>query len=385
MKIFLVVLFAMVAAALPARGQDSLYVRQMVDTLTSPYFWGRGYTNDGMRKAAGFINAKFAEAGLLPLDGKSFIQNFTYPVNTFPGKMDLSLNGIGLEAGKDFILEPGSRGVKASGMLQRKDSLHFVDPINRVIVSLAHKLTADVAMQVEDYTAIMVDDSRFKATPTNFTANIENEFVKNFKAANVCGYIKGTAVADSFVFITAHYDHLGGLGSNVYFPGANDNASGTSLLLSLARWYGAHPQPYSIGFISFAGEEAGLLGSKYFTEHPLIPLGKIRFLLNLDLEGTGEEGITVVNATEFANEFKWMQAINASQHDLPAVNARGKAANSDHYFFTEKGVPAFFFYTLGGIKAYHDVYDRPETLPLSKVNNLLQLIKAFNSRLMAGN
>jgi len=385
MKTVFALVLAICSAVFCASAQDSLYIRQMVDTLTAPYFWGRGYTNEGMRKAAEFINSKFAQDGLLPLDGKSFTQSFTYPVNTFPGKMEVSINGVALEVGKDFIVEPGSRGVSATGTLQQQDSIHFVDPVTRVIITLAHKLTADVAMQVQDYTAIIVDDTRFKAIPTDFTAHIENEFVKKFKAANICGYVRGTSVPDSFVFITAHYDHLGGLGSNVYFPGANDNASGTSLLLSLARWYAAHPQPYSVGFISFGGEEAGLLGSKYFTEHPLIPLGKIRFLLNLDLEGTGEEGITVVNATEFANEFRWMQEINASQHYLPAVNARGKAANSDHYFFTEKGVPAFFFYTLGGIKAYHDVFDRPETLPLSKVNNLLQLIKAFNSRLMAGN
>ena len=77
-----------------------------------------------------------------------------------------------------------------------------------------------------------------------------------------------------------------------------------------------------------------------------------------------------------------MQEINNNYHYLAAVNARGKAANSDHYFFTEKGVPSFFFYTLGGIKAYHDVFDRPETLPLGRVNNIQQFIKAFNRRLM---
>ena len=64
------------------------------------------------------------------------------------------------------------------------------------------------------------------------------------------------------------------------------------------------------------------------------------------------------------------------------INARGKAANSDHYFFTEKGVPAFFFYTLGGIKAYHDVYDKPETLPLTEHEDLFRLVVRFNERLM---
>lgn len=364
------------------QAQDSPYIRQMVDTLTSSFFWGRGYTNDGMHKAATFISNQFTGFGLTPLGGKSFFQDFSYPVNTFPGKMAVSVNGVPLEAGKDFILSPESRGVKASGALTQQDSAHFIDPVNRVVVILQHKLTGDVSAEAKDYTAILLDDTRFKALPAQVTVDIENEFVKKFKAANVCGYVRGTAMPDSFVFITAHYDHLGGLGRDVYFPGANDNASGASVMLSLARWYAAHPQPYSVGFIAFGGEEAGLIGSKYFTEHPLVPLKNIRFLLNLDLEGTGEEGITVVNATEYTKEFAWMQSINNDGHYLAAVNARGKAANSDHYFFTEKGVPAFYFYTLGGIKAYHDVFDKSATLPLNKVNDICTFIKAFYGRLM---
>ncbi|WP_448636180.1 M28 family peptidase [Pedobacter panaciterrae] len=77
--------------------------------------------------------------------------------------------------------------------------------------------------------------------------------------------------------ITAHYDHLGGMGNKTYFPGANDNASGISFLLSLAKYYAANPQPYTMAFICFAGEEAGLLGSKYFTEYPLLALQKSGF------------------------------------------------------------------------------------------------------------
>ena len=78
-----------------------------------------------------------------------------------------------------------------------------------------------------------------------------------------------------------------------------------------------------------------------------------------------------------------MKKINEEQKLLAAVNARGKAANSDHYFFTEKGVPSFFFYTLGGIKAYHDVFDKAETLPLNEHEDLFKLIIAFNNKLMS--
>jgi aminopeptidase YwaD len=251
-----------------------------------------------------------------------------------------------------------------------------------VVIKLQDKLTWDVSPEVANYSLILIDKKALDKTPTSFTIHIDNKLINNFKAANVCGLVKGLVKPDSIIFITAHYDHLGGMGAATYFPGANDNASGISLLLNLAQYYAKHPQKYSIGFICFAGEEAGLIGSKYFTENPLIPLKNIRFLINTDLAGTGEEGITVVNATEFPKEFAMMQSINKENNLLAAVNARGKAANSDHYFFTEKGVPAFFFYTLGGIKAYHDVFDKAATLPLNEHEDLFKLITKFNEKLM---
>ncbi|MDB5252655.1 MAG: family peptidase, partial [Flaviaesturariibacter sp.] len=353
------------AAFLPVASyaQDLAFGKRLVDTLTSPAFWGRGYTNDGMEKAAGFLATQFESYGLKPMGGKSFLQPFTYPVNVFPGKMDLRINGRDLVPGKDFIVSPESRGVRGKGPLERIDSVQFMNPGSRFVVKLVDKLTWSVAPKAEDYTVVEVDKKAIDGMPESFSAQIENKSVAAFRASNVCAVVPGTARPDSILLVTAHYDHLGGMGAATYFPGANDNASGVSLLLNLARYYATHPQRYTIGFILFAGEEAGLIGSNYFTEHPLVPLRNVRFLTNTDLAGTGEEGITVVNATEYPKEFAVMQAINAKQHLLAAVNARGKAANSDHYFFSEKGVPAFFFYTLGGIKAYHDVFDRAATLP----------------------
>ena len=130
-------------------------------------------------------------------------------------------------------------------------------------------------------------------------------------------------------------------------------------------------------FIAFAGEEAGLAGSKYFIEHPLVDLKKIRFLINLDLVGTGDEGMMVVNATEHKREFEQLKKINEEHRYLATLGERGKSKNSDHYYFSENGVPAFFFYTLGGIQAYHDIYDKPETLPLTKYKEVFRLIRDF--------
>lgn len=362
--------------------QDLSFGKKMVDTLTSEYFWGRGYTKDGMKKAGEFLAGQFKEYGLQPLDGKNYEQYYSYAVNTFPGKMEVNINGKDLVPGKDFIVAAESRGVKGDGEFVQADSVQFIYQKKMLVVELKDKLTMDVAQSEAGYTAILVDKKALNRLPQDFSVNIENKLEKKFKAANICGYVKGTAKPDSFIFITAHYDHLGGLGASTYFPGANDNASGVSLLLNLAHYYATRPQSYSIGFILFSGEEAGLLGSKYFTENPLVPLKNIRFLINTDLAGTGDEGITVVNATEFPKEFALMQQINTDNKLLAAVNARGKAANSDHYFFTEKGVPSFFFYTLGGIKAYHDVFDKAATLPLNEHEDLFKLITKFNEKIM---
>ncbi len=352
-----------------------------VDTLTSPYFWGRGYTKDGMHKAAEYLATQFKSYNLVPL-AKDYFQPFKYDVNTFPGKMEISLNGTELVPGKDFIVAPESDGGKGKGKLVQVDSITYIDREEKFVLQLQDKLTWSVSSEVSPYKIIQVKkDVLHGITPGKIKFDIENKIVKDFAAANVCGYVKGTQHPDSLIFITAHYDHLGGMGDKTYFPGANDNASGIALLLQLANYYSEHPQPYSIGFICFAGEEAGLIGSKYFTENPLVPLKKIRFLINTDLAGTGSEGITVVNSTEYPKEFAMMNAVNDSAHLLPKINARGKAANSDHYWFSEKGVPAFFFYTLGGIAAYHDVYDRPETLPLTAQVNLFKLVTGFIDKL----
>lgn len=102
----------------------------------------------------------------------------------------------------------------------------------------------------------------------------------------------------------------------------------------------------------------------------------------MDLMGTGDEGMMVVNGSVFSEAFGKLDSINNQHKFLPQINKRGKAANSDHYFFTEKGVPSFFFYTLGGIKAYHDIEDIPQTLPLTKFKEVYQLILLFNESIL---
>jgi len=370
-------------AAFSANATDSLYAKKVVDTLSSPYFLGRGYINDGMKKAADYIEQELRSINASPTFSNKFQQRFDYPVNTFPGALSLEINGIPLKPGNDFIVGNESRSVKASGELIKKDSATFVFPDKRIIIKLVDKLTWSVDGKQEDYTSFNILKSAVKGNPQTFATVVDAKLIKSFDANNISGFFKGTAVPDSFLVFTAHYDHLGAMGKDAYFAGANDNASGVALILSLAQYYATHPQRYSVLFIAFAGEEAGLLGSKYFVDHSPINIKKMRFLTNLDLMGNGEEGVTVVNATEFPKEFQLLQDINTKSNYLATVGSRGKAANSDHYWFTEKGIPSFFIYTLGKRKYYHDVDDVASTLPLFEMKDLQSMLIEFNDKLQA--
>ncbi|MCA8831883.1 M28 family metallopeptidase [Hymenobacter pini] len=422
----------------PAYGQDMPRVRQTIATLASPAYQGRGYVRGGDQKAAAYLRQRFQELGLQPL-APNYTQPFALDVNTFPGRLQLELSfgalrfpGLSssrrLRPGQDFIAAPESGGGKVGGPFSavpvwQFDTLAFTNasvqqqllrrpwhnggfvlratderrlstlplPVRQHLdsaalrLTLVPKLTASLAAEQVSQMRLEVLDSVWNYVPSSgptvalVTARVEAVLQRQYQTQNIVGYLPGRVQPDSFLVVTAHYDHLGTMGRRTYFPGANDNASGTATLLELAAYY-ARPEnrpAYSLVFVGFGAEEAGLVGSKYFTEHPLVPLPRIRFLLNLDLLGTGSEGATVVNGRVFEKQFQQLQQLNAAHQYLPSLAARGRAANSDHYYFSERGVPAFFLYTRGGPTAYHDVHDRPESLPLTAFPKLFFLLRDF--------
>lgn len=369
----------------PLFSQDTAYARAVIKTLCSKELFGRGYVNDGVAKAAAYLQAELKSIGLKPLVKKSFSQPYAFAVNTFPKRMYVKLDGRELIPGVHYIVSPESKGVSTAYMLFKKDSVTYGATDGRrevpFKVSLKKKLTFSVSQEASDHTEIELLKDSFPGELKNIEVMIDNVVIPAYKNQNLCGYVKGTQQPDSFIVFTAHYDHLGGMGANTFFPGANDNASGVSFLLNLAKYYKMYPQKYSVAFILFSGEEAGLLGSRYYSEHPVFPLSKIKFLTNLDLLGTGSEGIMVVNATVFKSQFEKLKEINDAKSYVKQIKQRGKAANSDHYWFAEKGVPCFFIYTMGGIQAYHDVFDIPKTLPLTAYVEVFKLLVEFSEKL----
>jgi aminopeptidase YwaD len=405
--------------------QDTAYAREIISHLSDKSLHGRGFVRNGDHKAATYIRYEFELYGIAPLES-GFFQPFPISVNTFPGAMNVSVNRKMLVAGRDFIVDPGSPGlngsfipvlVKASEILKGmsdtllnnagnkvvivdtrdlstespdlkklwngwRNSQELTNPHNiKALVEVTdEKLVFGAATKLSVIPTIIMKGSAFQSQVTSIGIHIRNKFKEGYRTQNVIGYVEGTACPDSFLVYTAHYDHLGTLGKRTFFPGANDNASGTSMMLGLAKYFSRHPQRYSVVFIGFSGEEAGLSGSSYFAENPLISLSKIKFLVNLDLVGTGIDGITVVNATEFPEKFTLLNQLNDTGRYLMNIKKRGSACNSDHCPFYAKGVPCFFIYTLGGIAAYHDLDDRPETLPLTAFDSLLKLLIAFGER-----
>jgi Zn-dependent M28 family amino/carboxypeptidase len=281
---------------------------------------------------------------------------------------------------KDHILvvrTSGFGGDTNKVMQMRLQELQQFAPTIELTTS---KLTWSVSQEAKPYPAFQVVASSFAAQPQSAFIFLESSFIPKFTSSNVIGYLPAatTPKQKPYLVITAHYDHLGRMGKETYFPGANDNASGVGMLLYLAQELSLkRDSNFNYVFIAFGAEEAGLVGSHYFVEHPLFDLKKIRFLLNTDIMGSGEEGITVVNATLFKTEFEKLTQINLEANYLTQVKSRGPAANSDHYFFTEKGVPAFFVYTMGPNKHYHDIQDTAEELSYAAFEPLAKLLLAF--------
>jgi aminopeptidase YwaD len=365
--------------------QDISYTKNVLSKLTSEKYHGRGYVKNGCNKAGVFLEKEFKAIGLEPFNN-NYRQVFSFPVNTFPKRVKLIVDKKELVVGRDFILAANSAPMHESADLKSDKVLkEFASDDGKYRLRLEKKLTFSVSQEQSkhtDFIALLDSNQTWqKSNRIHIEGLVDTKWHENYQVFNLIGKVSGTKNTDTTIIVSAHYDHLGRLGKTVYFPGANDNASGVSLLLNLAKTIKDSPIQYNVVFILFAGEEIGLVGSKYFTENPLLPLDKIKFLINIDMTGTGEEGITVVNATVFPERFNLLKSINETQKLMPQLKERGKASNSDHYWFTEKGVPAFFIYTMGGIKAYHDIYDKAETLPLTKYRELHQLLLSFIKKL----
>lgn len=403
-------------------GQEAK-AREIVKRLCSEEFYGRGYVENGVNKAADFLKEEFQKAGLNPFFGDTtYFQDYSFSVNTFPGAMRIVSDDNFFRPGIDFIVNENSGSFKGELFLVEltpeiiADESKFIAALsqiesgkkNGILVDLtAFSDVGDLTSQLNFFSSHMpivyLTDKKFTwsvaRSQTKFpiiyfqkdvfidnllSVNIEAKLIQDFPNKNIAGYFPAKKKNAKTIVFTAHYDHLGGMGTTpnkTYFPGGNDNASGTAMLLSMADYFKDKPQKYNVLFIAFSGEEIGLLGSQYFVNSQVLPVNDVKFLINLDIMGSGEEGITVVNGSVFTKEFKKLQKINQKQQYLSQIKSRGEAANSDHWFFYKSGVPSIFIYTMGPNKHYHDVYDTYEELSFKAYDNIVKLLVDFVGKL----
>ena len=211
--------------------------------------------------------------------------------------------------------------------------------------------------------------------------NIKGQFEKTKKrtdASNIIGIVEGTDKKEEYLFLTAHYDHLGIRDGKIY-NGADDDGSGTVAVMEMAAAFarakkeGKGPRR-TVVFMAVSGEEKGLWGSEYYSDHPIYPLEKTTADLNTDMIGRVDTERTLADTLNYV----YVVGHNKISSELPIINERVNAAHtglvldykfddpndpnriyyrSDHYNFAKKGVPVLFFYD-GMLKAdYHKPTD----------------------------
>lgn len=408
MRLFVSILF-FVLCFQALQAQDSIYTRQIIDSLSSSYFHGRGYTNSGAMLASEYIASELSKNKTVPLFGKSYFQEFKIPVNSIVGNPEIRVNNKPLKPAEDFIIWPNAPAVKGKFTLFRlkPNNIHelFMADFSKTFIVIDTvmqnhpdlKKLAEMIQYSNPFRAkgmIVLKDKTMqvhRSQPSSWTyiempvlalpddaesiyIDVKSRYQKKYKVRNIGGIIEGKS--DSVIVFSSHYDHIGEFG-NCFFPGSHDNASGVSMLLNLSKYFNGIKPDYTLVFLFFTGEEIGLKGSEYYTSHPAFSLKKIKIVLNLDMIGTGDEGITVANANLDRTDFDKLNAINEANKYVPLIKAKGESKGSDHFNFQKNGVNSLFIFTTGGSQAYHSIYDIPSALSLNSYNGIFKLILVF--------
>ncbi|MFZ0590764.1 MAG: M20/M25/M40 family metallo-hydrolase [Bryobacteraceae bacterium] len=216
--------------------------------------------------------------------------------------------------------------------------------------------------------------------PPGDTADIRVDIQQDRRTTrNVIGYVAGQT--SEYVIFGAHYDHLGLGGQDSLapsqvghiHPGADDNASGTAGVLELARHFASGPKhKRGFLFLCFSGEEEGLLGSEYYTDHPLLPLREAAAMINMDMIGRVRNDKVYIGGSGTAKSFAPLikkASAEAGIHDDES-EAGGYDGSSDHASFTAKQIPTLFFFS-GLHSDYHKPSDTWDKINASDAVRLL--------------
>ncbi len=213
-----------------------------------------------------------------------------------------------------------------------------------------------------------------------FKTSVKTKIMRTY---NVVGYIEGSdpVLKNELVVIGAHYDHLGKRGGYIW-NGADDNASGTVGVMEIAKAFSLMDRKpkRSVLFACWTGEEKGLLGSKFFTEHPFFPIRNIVLNLNMDMIGRNsmdkEENKNRVFCTVSKQAPELKEMVQRNNKGI-GLDVRVREANitrggSDHVPFALKKVPVIYF-ACGGHKDYHKPSDTVDKINFEKMQKIVRL------------
>ena len=412
MKKLLFLLLVTLSVQLGAQNLE--HYKKIIKELSSEKYHGRGYAFDGANKAGKYLAKEFAKVG-----AEVTCQPFKLNINTFPGKMELSIDGKKMIPGQDFTVREFNPSAKGEFKLYYIDTLNYnPDKIFADLESEEYKgafivcdfmftykhskdfkkilSKADCSCSGAIYTwdaplkfykaygekvrekPVIWMSHDFPKDAKSIKVDMENKFLEGYECFNVIGKVKGKRHDSCYVF-TAHYDHLGVLGKKTFYPGAHDNASGTAAIITLAEYYAKNQPEYDMYFIAFSGEDANLWGSEWYAEHPLAPLSQIKYLFNLDMIADNNPVQYCEVSDEGVKGLELMNKINAEKGYFKALDRGELAANSDHWPFAQRNVPCIFIENKDGdaFIYYHTIYDTYKTAIYSNYEPVFNLIKEF--------
>ena len=405
----------MAAIAMQVGAQDLAHYKKIIKELSSKKYQGRGYAEDGANKAGKWIAKEFAKAGA----DEVICQPFKLDINTFPGKMDVSVDGKKLIPGEDFTVREFNPSLKGEFKLYYIDMQNYnPDKIFADLETPEYKgafVVCDFLFTYKHHADFNKMQSKkdcscsgflytwetplkfykaygetvkekpilwvkpdFPKNAKSIKVNMENKFLKGYECFNVIAKVEGNRHDSCYVF-TAHYDHLGKLGKKTIYPGAHDNASGTAAIITFAAHYAKNKPEYDMYFIAFSGEDANLRGSEWYAEHPLVPLKQIKYLFNLDMIGDNNPEQYCEVSDEGLPGFSLFEKINAENGFFKAFDRAKLADNSDHYPFAKRNVPCVFFMNEHGdaYKYYHTIHDTWENAIFTNYEPTFKLIKDY--------
>jgi Zn-dependent M28 family amino/carboxypeptidase len=215
---------------------------------------------------------------------------------------------------------------------------------------------------------------------------------KKFSGANVVGFIEGKKFKDKFIVVTAHYDHVG-INEKQIYNGADDNASGTAALFSIAQYFSKKKPSHTLIFVAFDAEESGLRGARAFLEKPPVAKEKIALNINMDMLANNDKNELYAAGTYHYPQLKPLLEAVARKakvkllfgHDRPELKDDDWTFQSDHGVFHREKIP-FVYFGVENHKDYHQPTDDFENINqefyVRAVETVIAVVKVFDKDLM---